>query len=446
MKQKRRSISRRRAFLGGSAAVIGLPFLESLLSRGARAQSEPAPRRLIYYFVPNGIHMPAFRPASTGTEFSMPPMLAPLTDLRADFNVVTGLENRNAIPTGGGDHAAGTAAFITCAKANKSETDIHLGISTDQIAANAIGAGTRLPSLQLGIDGGADSGNCDTGYSCAYARNISWAGPSTPLPKITSPRQAFELLFAGWDPQATQIERDKRQSYDTSVLDVVSAEAQALTTQLGRDDSAKLGEYLTGVRELERRITTTTELACAPGEPPASDMDFLGRMDAMTDLMVLAFQCDATRVLSFMLGNAGSSRTYSFLGINQGHHFTSHHLNNPAMQADLQTIGTWEVAQLAELMVRLKRTPDGPGGESNLLYNSTIFWSSSVSDGNRHNHDDMPILVAGHGGGALRPGQHIAYPTGDRQRVSNLLVSTLATVGVLQGVGDSTGRLEDVLS
>lgn len=434
----------RRAFLGGAAAVIGLPLLASMLPRRLGAQAESSPRRLLYYYVPNGIHMPAFVPTGIGADYELPPILAPLAEHRGDFSVISGLENAPANPNGAGDHAAGTAAFITCASANKSETDIRLGISADQIAAREVGQSTRLPSWQLGISGGSNDGNCDSGYSCAYSRNISWSGPKSPLPKQVNPAAAFDALFEGFDPGASDRERAKRRLYQKSVLDAASQEAAALRVKLGQTDAAKLDQYLTGVRELERRIDLDVALSCNPGERPPERYDYPTQVGLMNELMVLAMQCDATRVISFMLGNAGSNATHPFLGITERHHELSHHLGDPRRHELLVRIGTWEVVQLASLLALMKSVPDSVDGSQSLLDNTTLFWSSEISDGNRHNHDDMPVLLAGHGGGALSPGRHIAFSRDQGERVSNLLVSTLSTVGVDAAVGDSTHALQGV--
>jgi Protein of unknown function (DUF1552) len=439
----------RRLLLGGGATLFGLPFLESALPRSARAQAIKAPVRLVYVYLPNGLDMATFRPATTGADYALPPMLTSLADLKADFSVVTGLENINARPVEAGDHASGTSGFITCAHANKSETDIKLGISADQLAAQSFGAQTRLKSLQLGIDGGGGTGNCDSGYSCAYARNISWADASTPLPKIVDPLQAFNQLFEGFDPNASAAEAAKRRAYEKSVIDFVLADVDGLKPKLGATDQKKLDQYLTGVRELEKRVVGIDGgPSCSPGTPPPKrdGLDYPTHVQAMMDLIALGFACDATRVVTLMIGNALSGRTHAFLGINSGHHEISHHMSDPALIAQLAKIGAWEMEQLGYLLGKLKAAPDGEG--QNLLYNSAVFCSSDISDGNRHNHDDMPIVLGGHAGGALHPGQHVAYtaPKGmPKQKVSNLLVTMLEAAGVAGAqLGDSTAPLTEL--
>ncbi len=439
----------RRLLLGGGATLLGLPLLESLLPRSVRAQSQPAPVRLVYIYLPNGLDMATFRPATAGASYELSPMLQGLAEWKSDFSVVTGLENFNAKPDGPGDHAAGTSSFITCAHANKSETDVKLGISADQVAAQRFGSQTRLPSLQLGIDGGGGTGNCDSGYSCAYARNISWSDAVTPLPKIVDPLQAFNQLFEGYDAGASATEAAKRRAYEKSVIDFVLADVDGLKPKLGATDQKKLDQYLTAVRELEKRVVGLDGGAmCSPGTPPPkrSELDYPKHVQAMMDLIALAFTCDATRIVTLMFGNAVSGRTHGFLGISGGHHDISHHMNDPALIGQLAKIGAWEMEQLGYLLGKLKTAPDGEG--QNLLYNSAIFCSSDISDGNRHNHDDMPIVLAGHAGGKLHPGQHVLYPAAKgmaKQKVSNLLVTMLEAAGVSGAtLGDSTGPLSEV--
>jgi hypothetical protein len=436
----------RRLFLGGGAAVaIGLPFMESLAPRSARAQAAAAPKRMIFYYVPCGINGSTrgdFWPTTTGAGFEITTMLKSLGPLKSDFTFITGLENPLAKPDGPGDHASGTGAFITCAHPFKSESMIMNGISADQIAAAQIGMATRLPSMQLGIDGGSSAGDCDSGYSCAYARNISWTGPSTPLPKLTNAPQIFDQIFAGFDPTSTAAQRDKRRAYQKSILDAAIGDATGLQMKLGKTDRAKLDEYLTGIREVEREIDAqVSTAACTQPAKTLQAPDYPTQVKNMSDLMVLAMQCDATRVITFMLGNAGSDRPYTHIGVTRGHHTISHHNSLPENLADLQKIGTWELDQLAYLMTKMKSVTEGA---NDMLYNSSIFWSSEISDGNRHNHDDYPVILAGHGGGAFSGGKHVLYAPTSHTKIGNLLTTMLASVGVNTKVGDATGTLPEV--
>jgi hypothetical protein len=301
----------RRAFLGGAAAAIALPFLEAMLPNAPRAYAQGmTPKRMLAYYFPNGMHMPSFTPSGEGAGYALSETLAPLAPHQNDFLVLTGLANRPAQPDGPGDHAAGTGSFITATHVFKTEgSNIQNGVSVDQVAAGALGEATRFSSLQLGMDGGGSTGNCDSGYSCAYARNISWAGPQTPLPKTVNPQIVFDRLFAGLDPQATATERAKRKKYQNSVLDVAIADAEKLKGKLGAADNAKVDEYLTAIRELERQINEMDEATlCGVPARPGSSYDVTMKARVMADLMVTAMQCDLTRVVSFMLANAGELR------------------------------------------------------------------------------------------------------------------------------------------
>ncbi len=433
----------RRSFVGGAAAVISLPFLEAMMPTKAWAQQEK-PLRMLCYYVPNGMHMPSWTPAQEGANFTLSETLAPLANVRDDILVLSGLENQPARPDGPGDHAAGTGSFITATHVFKTEgADIQNGISVDQVAANVIGPATPFPSLQIGMDGGGSTGNCDSGYSCAYARNISWAGPQTPLPKTVDPAILFDRLFAGFDPQATVEERARRTRLKKSILDYAVEDTTKLQAKLGARDRFKLDEYLTGVRELETRIGDLDPASrCGVPDRPSGSYNVTQKAQIMSDLMVLAFQCDMTRIQSFMLSNAGSGRQYDFLGITQGHHEISHHQSLQANYDMLRVINLWEMQQFAYLIEALKAAPDGVDGE-NLLQNTAVFISSEISDGNRHNHDDMPVIIAGQCGGAFNTGRHVRH-TG--QPVSNLFISMLNAVGAPTAAfgDDGTGPLANL--
>lgn len=427
----------RRALLGGAGATLALPFLESALPRAARAQAAKPPLRFLGYYVPCGFRMQHWTPAARGAGYDLPPILAPLASVQGHVSVLSRLANRPARPDGAGDHASGTGAFLTCAHPRKTEgSDIENGISLDQQLANELGGETALRSLQLGIDGGSSAGGCDSGYSCAYARNVSWSGPSTPLPKLTDPSIVFDRLFAGLDAQASAEERERRKRHSASVLDYVLGDAAALTMRLGASDRGKLDEYMTGVRELELRITGEgSGASCDPGQRPGRDFGYEAHVKVMSDLMVLAMQCDVTRFTTFMLGNAASNRSYGFLGVTGGHHELSHHARDPAKLDALTTIGTWEVRQLAYLLDRMAGVDEG--GES-LLDHSIVFFSSEIEDGDTHSHMNMPILLAGKGGGALNPGRHVVFD--GEPSVGNLFVSILRTFGLSDTTFGDDGR------
>lgn len=427
--------------LGGAGALVSLPLFESLIGDVAHAD-DSFPARLICYYVPCGIHMAAWTPAQTGSNFELTPILQPLAPVKDQILVLSGLSNTPAQPDGPGDHAGGTSGFLTAAHANKSETDIRLGISMDQVIANQIGDATRIASMQIGIDGGGNTGNCDSGYSCAYARNISWASETQPLPKTTSAQVIFNQIFEGTDPNASVVEQERRKLYRVSVLDYVHEQARAIESKLGYADRAKLDQYTTGIFELEQRLQKPAPVCGAPGEPSDTG-DVVEKVRIMSDLMVLALQCDATRVVSFMLGNAGSNRSYPFLGASGGHHDYSHHQDDPANFAALQLIDTWEVEQLSYLLQRMNEVPEGTG---TLLQHSQVFFSSEIEDGNAHRHRNLPVILAGSCHGAYTTGRHIDYEpnkSANGPPIANLFLSMMAAMGVNHSSfgANSTGLL-----
>lgn len=443
---RRRPLSRR-AFLGGAGAMIALPFLEAMTpTRAALAQGAGNPaKRILAYYIPNGIHMAGWTPEATGNNYAMTPILEPLSALRDKIMVLTGLSNEPAHPDGPGDHAAGTGSFLTATHVNKTQgSDIRNGISMDQVAAPVLGESSRFPSLQLGIDGGGSIGNCDSGYSCAYARNISWAGPQTPLPKTVNPRVLFDRLFAGADEALTQEERDKRRRYKRSILDYAVRDARSLSSRLGLGDRHKVDEYLTGIRELERRLEDIENgpICETPNEPPPS-LELNEHIHLMSDLMVTAMQCDLTRVITFMLSNAGSSRSYPFLGVHETHHEVSHHQGIQANLDMLQTIDIWEVEKLAYLLSRMDNVEEANG--QTLLDNSALFFSSEIEDGNAHRHRNLPIVLAGSLGGHFTSGRHIRYT--NQEPVANLFISMLQGAGVPANTfgDDGTGPLHSLI-
>jgi len=432
----------RRAMLGGAGTLLALPWLEAMspVGRKVRAADETALRFLAWY-VPNGMHMPSWTPQNSGPNYDLPLILEPLAPLQADVSVLTGLANFPAEPEVSGDHASGTSAFLTATHVNKSESDIYNNISVDQVLANALGHMTQHASLQLGLEGGGNIGNCDSGYSCAYARNISWANPTTPMPKLTEPQVVFDLLFAGFDPTATTAELEARREQRLSVLDYALDDIKSLRLKLGKSDQIKLDQHLTGVHDLEKRINDEAIVPICELPPNWSGLygDFPTQVDLMIDIMLLAMQCDLTRIITFMFQNAQTNRDYTFIGAPGSHHVISHHMSIQQNHDKLGIIGQWEILQFAKLLQRMKDTPDTE--ESNLLDNSLIFFSSEISDGNSHNHDNMPVLLAGSAGGAVTPGRHLVFP--NDPPVANLFTTILNTFGVANNTfgDDGTGPL-----
>lgn len=418
----------RRQFLRSAGATVALPLFSSLagvsLFRG-QAAAAGLIRRLLVYYIPNGIHMPAWTPKETGESYTLTPTLASLAPFKEDLLVLTGLANRSGKPDGPGDHAGGTGAFLTCFKVRKTDgADIVGSISMDQLAVQKLNPSTRFPSLQLGLDGGGSSGGCDSGYSCAYTRSISWAGPKTPLQKIVGPRATFDLLFSGPDPAKTKEEADRRARLGKSVLDNLRADASAIRGRLGKTDQRKLDEYLTSVRSLETRLSTLSAV-CQPGDRPAMDATVPEQSRLVNEMMVLAFRCDLSRIITYMLANGQSGRPYPFLGITRGHHEISHHQNRPENHRDLQIINTWEVEQFAHLLGLMKAVKEGEG---TMLDNTAIYFSSEIQDGNAHQHYNLPVLLAGRCGGAWKTGRHILYK--EERTMGDLFITLLSALGV----------------
>ena len=307
-----------------------------------------------------------------------------------------------------------------------SGADIYNGISVDQVYAQAIQGQTTFGSVELGMEGGSASGSCDSGYPCAYPRNISWASATTPMSKVTNPRTAFNRLFASFNSTLSEEEVERKRQQRLSVLDFVLTDIQGLQPRLNARDNQKLDEYLTAVRELEQRIQQLNEQECLPGDGPGAGGSFEDEVAAMNDIMALALQCDLTRVASFMLGNGGSNRNYNFIGVSGAHHELSHHGNDADKIEDLTVIDTWEVQQFASLVRQLGEINDADG--SRLIDNTLAFFSSEIEDGNSHRHHNLPILLAGGGCGAHRPGRHIQVA--DRTPLANLFLTMLQSGGV----------------
>ena len=437
----------RRTMLKGVGALMGLPLLNAMLPENGLAAAGPdtAPIRMGFVFFPNGAIMPDWTPESEGTEYELSRTLKSLEPVKSEFNVISGLaqEQGYAHGDGPGDHARSAASFLTGAHPVKTAgANIRVGVSADQIAAEAIGKQTRLPSLEIGLERGRTAGNCDSGYSCAYSSTISWKTATTPMAKEINPRQVFERLFG--DKNGTPEERAKKAKYRRSILDVVAGNAQKLSGQLGQTDKRKLDEYFTSVREIEQRIVQaqkSAELETPDFDIPHSTPgDFTEHMNLMYDLMILAYRTNSTRIITYMLANEGSNRSYPMAGVKSGHHQLSHHQGAEDKIADLQKIDEFTVKQFARFVKRMKETREGEGS---LLDNSMIVLGSGLGDGNRHRHEDLPIILAGKGGSSIATGRHLRVP--NKTPFNNLFLSMLHRVGAnVAEFGDSTGELNQI--
>jgi hypothetical protein len=427
----------RRRFLQGSLGALAIPLLHSALPRKAWATELQRPQRVLFYYVPNGMPMPWWTPSQLGPGYDLPEVLQPLAGLQSSVSVLSGLDMPAATDPLPGDHARGTASFLTATRIRKTAgADISNGISIDQILAAELGSETPFPSLQVGLIPGGNTGDCTAGYSCAYSRNISWAGTATPMPNITDPQVLFDRLFGNSSSLPPDI-AERRTALRHSVLDSVVGDANTLHAQLGQSDRAKLDEYLTSVRELELRVGTPGG-TCGNMERPTNP-GFADRIDLMTELMVLAMQCDLTRVMTFMMGPAASNQSFDFIGIPGAHHQISHHQNDDKNLESLRQIGAWEISQFADLLSRMTAVGEDDG---TLLDNALVYFGSEISDGDAHSHVDIPVLLAGHGGGAYVPGTHTTH--GGRP-MADLFLSMAGLMGVnLTSFGDDGSQPLDL--
>jgi len=438
----------RRTVLKGLGAVMALPWLEAMgVQTGWAAGNTPAknaaPNRMAFLYVPNGVNMDGWRVGAEGALPSkLPPILAPLNGVRDDFSILTGLAVDKARPhgDGGGDHARAMAAYLTGAQPRKTDgANIRAGMSVDQLAASRIGDRTRLASLEIGTEASKLAGGCDSGYSCIYDSNLAWRSATQPMPKEVNPKLIFERLFGA----GSDLERQRRDAARKSVLDAVREDFRELNSRLGAADQRKLDEYFTSVREMELRIAKSGNEGQKPlpvGALPPKGIpeSYAEHLRLLADLIVLAFQTDTTRVATFVLANEGSNRSYPFIGVRDGHHSISHHGHDPVKLAKIQDINVFHSTQLAYLLERLKSVKEGDG---NLLDHSMIVYGSGNGDGDRHNHDDLPILLAGKGCGTIKQGRHVVYSK--ETPLNNLWVSMLNRMDIRDvQLGDSTGELK----
>lgn len=433
---------KRRNFLKGVAASISLPPLTSLAELSGASSTVTSPNRLAFLYVPNGVNVQQWRPTGLAASYQLSPSLQSLSPFKKDIQIISGLDHNKAKANGDGpgDHARAAATFLTGCQVKKTAgANIRNGISVDQLAARTIGHQTKLASLELSTVKSRMSGACDSGYSCIYQNNISWRDATTPMPAEYNPRLAFENVFGSGNLK----EDTRRRVNRKSVLDFVQYEANQIHKKLSTEDRGKLDEYLTSIREVERRIEQAEQHQNhypADAKPTGMPLNYQDHIRAMFDIIALAFKTDSTRIASFMLSSEGSNRTFKQIGISGGHHELSHHRKNPETLKQIAMIDAFYAEQLAYFLEALKNTPEGDDG-GNVLDNTMIVYGSSISDGNRHNHNNLPVILAGGGGGTLTQGRHIQAP--DDTPMTNLYLSLLDRMQVsARRIGDSTGKLE----
>lgn len=434
--------SSRRAFLRGMGTCVALPALEARAARGTAA-----PLRIAFLMIPNGVNGKRWRPEGTGRDFKLGETFRPLAPLRDKIQIYTGFahDNANAKGDGPGDHARANATFLTgCHALKTAGANIKLGVSVDQIAARRLGHATRIASLELGTEKSRRTGSCDNGYSCSYQYNVSWASETAPRPPEADPRAVFERLFGAGPPTERQRSFLARQRQRKSLVDFVLEDARAMNARLGANDRRKMDEYLASVRAIEGEIEKAERFALPRAKRPAPEtapLDHAGHIRLMLDLLAVAFETDQTRVATFPLVHDGSNRSFAEIGIPEGHHHLSHHQRDPEKLEKIAQIDLFYMEQLAHFLERLDAARDVDG--RSVLANAMVLYGGAIGDGDRHNHDDLPLVLAGGGGGKLRPGRHVALPA--PVPLTNLFLTMLDLAGApTETLGDSTGRFEDV--
>jgi len=437
--------------LKGLGVAMALPMLDVMApgSLGASkamaaAGKSATPTRMAMVFAPNGVNYEHWLPTGEGKRYNFSPTLKPLESVREHINIMTGLtlDKARANGDGPGDHARSSATFLTGAQARKTAgNDIRIGVSVDQFAAQQIGGKTRLPSLEIGLERGRSAGRCDSGYSCSYVSNVSWADQDSPVPKMTSPIDVFERMFGEVGNVEAAAAKQDRLRRRASILDYVMHDTHRLARKLGKNDRNKIDEFQTSIREIERRVQLAkgSDDVVLPDTPPPTEepTKLSERIDLMYDMMLLAFRMDVTRISTFMLGNGGSNARFEELDILDGHHTLSHHRNNAEMVEKIRKIDRYYAEGFAKFVKKMADTPDGRGS---LLDHSMVLFGSGICDGNRHNHENLPIVMAGQANGSIDTGRLIHYRK--ETPLCNLYMSMLDRVGAdVAEFGDATGRL-----
>jgi hypothetical protein len=432
--------------LRGIGAAITLPLLDAMIPSMTGLANTPANptrlRRLGFVYMPMGCDISRWTPKGHETLDELSPSLSSLAGVRQQVSVLTNMELRNAYP---GTHATSNAAFLSAATAKRTEsTDYHLGTTVDQIAARQLGTDTQLPSLELSMDLLAVVGQCDNGYACVYQNCLSWSSPTTPLPAEAHPRIVFESLFGGGGSAA---DRQAALSRKASLLDALSDELSSLRVELGPGDRNRVDQYLTAIRDVERRIQQAEASAT---EHPVPDRDrpigvpasYAEHARLMFDLQVLALQSDITRVITFQLARETSNRTYPEVGVSEPHHPLTHHNNDPDKIAKVAKINAFHVSLFAEFLEKLKAIPEADG---NLLDHSLYLYGSGMGNPNVHNHVNLPIIVAGGAAGKMLGGRHLRFET--PTPLANLHLTLLDKVGVrLDSFADSNGLVDGLFA
>ena len=439
----RKALSRR-TMLRGVGTMIALPALDAMAPAFASSQLPgPKPVRMAFVYVPNGIDMKNWTPANEGAlPAELPRILKPLEAYKQDITILSNLTHNGgrALLDGAGDHGRCCGGYLSGIQPRKSFVDIKAGISMDQIVANAMASKTRFGSLEVGLEDARQAGDCDSGYSCAYTNNLAWRSETQPLPPVLDPRALFERLF-GTGAELSPEARARQAKYRRSILDFVIGDTRKLEMELGPTDRRKLDEYMSSIRSIEQQLQRAEKdnAQINPGmdKPYGVPADFAEHFKLMTDMITVAFQADISRVVTFLVTREGSSRPYREIGIPDGHHPLTHHMNKPDLMAKVTQINEYHMKQFAGWVEKLKSSKEG---DSNLLANSMIVYGAGLSDGNRHTHEDLPTLIAGQGGGYIKSGRRISYRR--ETPMSNLFLTMMDRMGVHEDhFGDATGRV-----
>jgi len=434
----------RRTLLRGAGAAVALPFLDAMTPAFGRS-TNPPPKRMLYVYVPTGILPQYWTPSMAGRDFEYQRVMKPLEPHRDDVLVLTGLSAHPiAAPLndGGGDHARAVSSYLTGVRPRKtSGSELHAGISADQVAAKSLGARTRLGSLELTCESTRTVGECDS-YSCAY-QTLSYKSATEPLMPEMNPKVVFKRIFGDVDMSGTPRERRDESLYRKSVLDLTLRDLQRVQRDVGASDRRKLEEYFTCIRDLEQRLIkverdSDKNVPAGVQVPAGVPSDFAEHSQLMFGLIKLAFQTDTTRVATFMLAREGGLRPYPEIDVPEAHHSISHHGGDPVLIEKLAKIETYHMEQFAKFVGDIKATTDGSGS---LFDHCTIAYGAGLADPNVHDHDHCPTILMGNAGAPIRMGQHLHFKQGTP--LSNLHLTMLDAVGVPTGeLGNSDGKLD----
>jgi hypothetical protein len=435
----------RRTILRGAGTALALPLLDAMIPAFAPAATTAPVRRLGVVYHPNGVIYDKWLPTGVGSQFELSPTLKGLEAFKDKLIVVTGLFSDQAEPLGdgGGDHSRACGSYLTGVHIKKSDSILENAVSMDQIAAKAFERDTQLSSLQMTADENSLLGSCDLGYSCAYSSTVSWLTPTLPLMAENNPRVLFERMFGSSDSTDARV-RAARLKQDRSLLDSVNDRVNQLQRTLGTADNRKVNDYLTALRDVERRIQKAEEQSSKelPDVPqPAGIPDtFVEQVRLLYDLQLLAYQSDLTRVITFLYGREQTGRPYPQIGVPEGHHPLTHHQNDPVKMEKCTRIQRHHIELFAEYLEKLRKTPDGDGS---LLDHVILLFGSGISNSDRHTHGPLPTFVVGGGSGTLKGGRHLVYP--EHTPLTNLQLTLLNKLGVpAEKLGDSNGQFHEL--